>query len=363
MVSKAHFPGSAAGSKAGVLSPFVCLCRFWFCVLPSIQEYVAIHFPRIEVLTNSSIPVNRMRGSELQALYLLKQQEFELFKMRNYTALVNKSELSVVNSSTSLNMSANHDAAASPSSSVLEDLKSRIFSQISLNKRIQGVLCHRRKMGIKWICMRITRMRIFGLEQVWEGGSEHMFLLLCLIGLGDPECKEVRRFSLALSKIEAVWEEDVKQPKQRTAQDILEMFSSDEMLLQLEMCSLLMSTDSGVQQNLFNGFQQCQATKVVFTLFPQAADCINRVVERANSPVIYLSTDAADSETGLLQSLVVWNGKTIPLVQRPAVNSAEKWDALLYRHGLEGDSQLGEHILHDKKSMDSALILTSLYSN
>ncbi|KAL0424920.1 UNVERIFIED_CONTAM: O-fucosyltransferase 5 [Sesamum radiatum] len=46
---------------------------------------------------------------------------------------------------------------------------------------------------------------------------------------------------------------------------------------------------------------------------PQAADCINRVAERANSPVIYLSTDAADSETGLLQSLVVWNGKTILL--------------------------------------------------
>lgn len=73
---------------------------------------------------------------------------------------------------------------------------------------------------------------------------------------------------------------------------------------------------------------------------PQAADCINRVLERANSPVIYLSTDAAESETGLLQSLVLFNGKTVPLVQRPARNSAEKWDALLYRHGLEGDSQV-----------------------
>ncbi|KAL0424916.1 UNVERIFIED_CONTAM: O-fucosyltransferase 5 [Sesamum radiatum] len=68
---------------------------------------------------------------------------------------------------------------------------------------------------------------------------------------------------------------------------------------------------------------------------PQAADCINRVAERANSPVIYLSTDAADSETGLLQSLVVWNGKTIPLVQRPAVNSAEKW-AFTTGMGLKG---------------------------
>lgn len=74
---------------------------------------------------------------------------------------------------------------------------------------------------------------------------------------------------------------------------------------------------------------------------PQAADCISKVVQRANVPVIYLSTDAAESETDLLQSLVVVNGKAIPLVKRPVRNSAEKWDALLYRHGLEGDSQVG----------------------
>lgn len=64
------------------------------------------------------------------------------------------------------------------------------------------------------------------------------------------------------------------------------------------------------------------------------------MVGKANSPVVYLSTDAAESETGLLQSLVTWNGKNVPLVQRPGRNSAEKWDALLYRHGLEGDSQV-----------------------
>lgn len=55
---------------------------------------------------------------------------------------------------------------------------------------------------------------------------------------------------------------------------------------------------------------------------------------------MYLSTDAAESETGLLQSLVVVNGKTVPLVKRPARNSAEKWDALLYRQGIEGDAQV-----------------------
>lgn len=78
-----------------------------------------------------------------------------------------------------------------------------------------------------------------------------------------------------------------------------------------------------------------------FYPIPQAADCITRVAERANAPIVYLSTDAAESETGLLQSLIVVNGKAVPLVKRPARNSAEKWDALLYRHGIEGDSQVG----------------------
>lgn len=64
------------------------------------------------------------------------------------------------------------------------------------------------------------------------------------------------------------------------------------------------------------------------------------MVEKANTPVIYLSTDAAESETSLLQSLIVVNGRVVPLVMRPARNSAEKWDALLYRHGLDGDSQV-----------------------
>ncbi|KAI3991087.1 hypothetical protein MKX01_041306, partial [Papaver californicum] len=80
-------------------------------------------------------------------------------------------------------------------------------------------------------------------------------------------------------------------------------------------------------------------TPSCFFPIPQAADCITRVAERACAPVIYLSTDAAESETDLLQSLIVVNGKTVPLVKRPARNIAEKWDALLYRHGLEGDSQ------------------------
>lgn len=68
-------------------------------------------------------------------------------------------------------------------------------------------------------------------------------------------------------------------------------------------------------------------------------------MERSNGAVIYLSTDAAESETSLLQSLVVVDGKIVPLVKRPPRNSAEKWDALLYRHGIEDDSQVKVSLL------------------
>lgn len=77
-----------------------------------------------------------------------------------------------------------------------------------------------------------------------------------------------------------------------------------------------------------------------FFPIPQAAECILRIVEKADVPVIYLSTDAAESETNLLQSLVVFNGKHVPLVKRPDHDGAEKWDALLYRNKLGGDNQV-----------------------
>jgi peptide-O-fucosyltransferase len=89
----------------------------------------------------------------------------------------------------------------------------------------------------------------------------------------------------------------------------------------------------------FNVYSNAKKPSCFYPI-PQAADCILRVIERADAPIIYLSTDAAESETGLLQKLIVLNGKPVPLVIRPARNSAEKWDALLYRHGIEGDSQV-----------------------
>ncbi|KAG2400309.1 O-fucosyltransferase 5 [Vigna angularis] len=43
----------------------------------------------------------------------------------------------------------------------------------------------------------------------------------------------------------------------------------------------------------------------LITIYHESANCILRVVERANAPLIYLSRDAAESEIRLLQSLLV----------------------------------------------------------
>ncbi|MCE3215972.1 O-fucosyltransferase 36 [Datura stramonium] len=199
--------------------------------------------------------------------------------------------------------------------------------------------------------------------------------------LDEEHVKKLKSLGVSMNKLEAAWNEDVKKPKKRNVQDIISKFSTDDDVIAIgdvffadvekdwvmqpggpishkcktliEPSRLIMLTAQRFVQTFLgdnfialhfrrHGFLKfCNAKKPsCFYPVPQAADCINRVIERANSPVIYLSTDAAESETGLLQSLVVFNGKTVPLVQRPARNSAEKWDALLYRHGLEGDPQV-----------------------
>lgn len=199
--------------------------------------------------------------------------------------------------------------------------------------------------------------------------------------LDDDHLKKLGNLGLSMSKPEVVWDEDIKSPKKKTVQDVLGKFEhgddvmaigdvfyaevEKEWVMQpggpiahkcktlIEPSRLILLTAQRFVQTFLgrnfialhfrrHGFLKfCNAKKPsCFYPIPQAADCLLRVVERADAPVIYLSTDAAESETGLLQSLVVLNGRPVPLVIRPARNSAEKWDALLYRHHIEGDSQV-----------------------
>ncbi|KZV43463.1 hypothetical protein F511_09906 [Dorcoceras hygrometricum] len=423
--------------------------------------------------------VNRMRESELRALYLLKQQEIELFKTWNRTALMEKLYFDNVGDSGVVNRTSvdGNDNKGIVTSSMLEDLKSRAFSQISLNKQIQGVLLSSHENGdyvnltknytdasfgdwsrcgkvdqrlserktIEWkpksnkylfaictsgqvsnhlICLEkhmlfaallnrvlvipsakvdydfhrlldiehinkcVERKVVVTFEELLESKKNvHINKFLCYFSLPQPcfvdddHVKKLKGLGLTFGKIEAVWKEDVKNPKVRTAQDVVGKFTSDDDVIaigdvffadverdqvmqpggpiahqcktMLEPHRLILLTAQRFIQTFLgkdfialhfrrHGFLKfCNAKKPsCFYPVPQAAECINRVVERAGSPVIFLSTDAAVSETGLLQTLITWNGKTVPLIRRPGRNSAEKWDALLYRHGLEDDPQV-----------------------
>ncbi|MQL80744.1 hypothetical protein Taro_013191 [Colocasia esculenta] len=210
--------------------------------------------------------------------------------------------------------------------------------------------------------------------------------------LDEEHTKRLKALGLSLSKIEAAWPEDAKlsQPKRRTVDDITSKFASDDEVLAIgdmfyanveeewvmqpggpiaHKCETLiqpshlivLTAQRFVQTFLGNNFIALHFRRHGFLKFciaavyatmnnakdescffpvPQAAECILRVVEKADAQVIYLSTDAASSETNLLQSLIVLNDKTIPLIKRPDHTSVEKWDALLFRNHLLGDSQV-----------------------
>lgn len=246
-----------------------------------------------------------------------------------------------------------------------------------------------RVLDIEHINHCFGRTVVITFEEFADMKKNHMKIdrFICYVSspqpcfVDDEHAKKLKNLGVSIAKLESAWSEDVKNPKKRTAEDVVAKFSSDvevlavgdlffadvekEWLMQpggplyhkcktlIEPSRLIMVTAQRFIQTFLgkdfialhfrrHGFLKfCNAkTQSCFFPIPQAANCITRVAERANTPVIYLSTDAAESETDLLQSLTVLNGKNIPLVKRPARNSAEKWDALLYRHNIEGDSQV-----------------------
>ncbi|KAF8399150.1 hypothetical protein HHK36_015015 [Tetracentron sinense] len=246
-----------------------------------------------------------------------------------------------------------------------------------------------RVLDINHINECLGRKVVISFEEfsVMKKNHFHIDRFICYFSLPTPcyvdeeHVKKLKSLGLSMAKLEPVWVEDTKEPKKRTVEDVTAKFSSNDEVIAIgdvfyadveqewvmqpggplahkcktliEPSRLIMLTAQRFIQTFLgrnfialhfrrHGFLKfCNAKESsCFFPVPQAAACISRVVERANSPVIYLSTDAAESETDLLQSLIVVNGKAVPLLKRPASNSAEKWDALLYRHGIQGDSQV-----------------------
>lgn len=248
---------------------------------------------------------------------------------------------------------------------------------------------YNRVLDIDHINQCLGRKVVISFEEFYETKKHHLHIdrFICYFSLPTPcfvdedHIKKLKALGISFGKINPAWVEDTKNPIERMVKDVEAKFSSDDDVIAIgdvfyakveeewvmqpggplahkcktliEPSRLIMVTAQRFIQTFLgknfialhfrrHGFLKfCNAKRPsCFFPVPQAADCISQVVQRANVPVIYLSTDAAESETDLLQSLVVVNGKAVPLVKRPARNSAEKWDALLYRHGLEGDSQV-----------------------
>ncbi|KAL1811393.1 hypothetical protein ACET3Z_021458 [Daucus carota] len=244
-------------------------------------------------------------------------------------------------------------------------------------------------LDVEHINKCLGRKVVVTFDEFAEAKKNHLHIdkFICYVSLPTPcfvdddHLKKLKGLGVSFNKLDTPWDENVKKPTVRTIHDVTAKFSSNDDVLAIgdvffadverewvmqpggpiahkcktliEPSRLIMLTAQRfIQTFLGEGFTAlhfrrhgflkfCNAKKPsCFFPVPQAADCITRVVERADTPVIYLSTDAAESETSLLQSLVILNGKAVPLIKRPARNSAEKWDALLYRHGLQDDSQV-----------------------
>ncbi|RWW55149.1 hypothetical protein BHE74_00038234 [Ensete ventricosum] len=249
-----------------------------------------------------------------------------------------------------------------------------------------------RVLDINHINECFGRKVVISFEEFAEMKKNKMRINKFICYIASPPCfldedhtKRLKNLGLSLGKIEAVWPEDakLKTQKKRVVGDIMPKFSSNDEVIAIgdmfyadveeewvmqpggplahkcktviQPSRLIYLTAQRFVQTFLgsnfialhfrrHGFLNNVKKESCFFPIPQAAECILQAVEKADAPVIYLSTDAAESETNLLQSLVVLNDKQVPLVKRPGHNSAEKWDALLYRNRLGGDNQVDLHV-------------------
>lgn len=247
-----------------------------------------------------------------------------------------------------------------------------------------------RVIDIKQINECFGRKVVVSFEEFYEIKKHHTHIdrLICYVTnppcfVDDDHIKKLKSLGMSLGKIEVAWPGDTKvdEQKKRVVGDILSKFSSDDEVLAIgdvffanveeewvmqpggplahkcktliQPSRLIVLTAQRFVQTFLGGnfialhfrrhgfLKFCNVKKEsCFFPIPQASECILRVVERANAPLIYLSTDAAASETDLLQSLIMLNGKTVPLIKRPSHTSVEKWDTLLYRNHLGSDDQV-----------------------
>lgn len=300
-----------------IVLPLVILIVY---LTTDLKNVFRMRVPSIRDIGGNGPLANRMRESELRALHLLKQQEMDLVKMWDYyTIMADASNFSLVNNSNSVNSKSGNNNV------LVEELKSRVFDQISLNKKIQGILlsahesegsvdltenntdvslsdwasCRKvdqrlsERRTIEWnaksnkylfaicvsgqmsnhlICLEkhmffaallnrilvipsskvdyefrrvldidhinkcVGRTVVMTFEEFAESKKNHVHIdrFMCYFSspqpcfMDDERVKKLKGSGVSLSKVEAVWKEDVKKPKRRTDQDVLAKFSSDD---------------------------------------------------------------------------------------------------------------------------------------
>ncbi|KAJ7951420.1 O-fucosyltransferase family protein [Quillaja saponaria] len=244
---------------------------------------------------------------------------------------------------------------------------------------------YNRVLDIDRINKCFGRKVVIPFEEFSEIKKNHMHInkFICYFSLPQPcyvdgeHIKKLKSLGLSMSKPEPAWVEDIKKPNKRTIQDVQSKFSFDDEVIAIgdvfyadfeqqwvmqpggplahkcktliEPSHLIMLTAQRFIQTFLgknfialhfrrHGFLKfCNVkTPSCFYPIPQAADCILRLVERANTPVIYLSTDAAKNGmlfyTGMaLRKTIRWKpcwtrlsvpclacslGPLVPLLQR-----------------------------------------------
>ncbi|CAA7018521.1 unnamed protein product [Microthlaspi erraticum] len=454
-------------TKGQLIVIFLPLVLVFVYLFTDFGDYFSVKVPVSVFQQNTG--TRRAQESDLQALYLLRKQEIDLFSIWNHTL---------------------------SNSSTIEDVKSAVSRQISLNRQIQNALLSPHRTGNVsidgssdgspvGICRRVDQ-KLAGRKKIqWKPRPDKFLFAICLSGQMSNHliCLEKHMFFAALlnrilvipshrfdyhysriididrintclgrnvvvsfdefwkkdknrkkhhhlhidrficyfskpeacyvdkehitklkalgitigGKLDSPWEEDIARPSNKTAEEVETSFRSDDDVIAIgdlfyanverewvmqpggpvaHKCKtliepnrlILLTAQRFIQTFLGKNYVALHFRRHGFLKFcnaknpscfypiPQAAGCIARVIEKVEAPVIYLSTDAAESETGLLQSLLILNGKTVPLVKRPPRDSAEKWDALLYRHGLEGDSQVEAMLDKTISAMSSVFI-------
>lgn len=232
---------------------------------------------------------------------------------------------------------------------------------------------------------------IMTFEEFYNKKKDHLHINRLICYMASPPCfmdddhvKKFKGIGWSIGKIEVAWPEDAHKqgyPSHPHSEEIVKRFSCNDEVIGIgdvffadveekwvmqpggplaHQCMtivkpnqyIVLTAQRFIQTYLGANFialhfrrygflQFCNAKEEsCFFPIPQAANCILRKVQMSNAPVIYLSTDAPGSETDLLQSLIVSNGMTVPLVKRPAHDGKGKWDALLYRHRLHSDDQV-----------------------